>query len=87
MRVTTVHVSCPSIATLHGGAFAATTVHVARNSVTTVHGGKFSLAPLQPGASDISAVERCEGRALNDAADARCPQHHVRPFSTDSNIP
>ena len=51
MRVTTVHVSWPSLATLHGGAFAATTVHVARNSVTTVHGGKFSLAPLQPGAS------------------------------------
>ena len=45
--------SCPSLATLHGGAFAAMTVHVARNSVTTVHGGKFSLAPVQPGASDI----------------------------------
>jgi len=44
---------CPSLATLHGGAFAATTVHVARNSVTTVHGGKFSLAPVQPGASDM----------------------------------
>jgi len=53
MRVTTVHVGCPSLATLHGGAFAATIVHVARNSITTVHGGKFSLAPLQPGASDI----------------------------------
>ena len=48
------HVSCPSLATLHGGAIAATTVHVARNSVTTVHGGKFSLAPLQRGASENS---------------------------------
>jgi len=45
--------SCPSLATLHGGASAATTVHVARNSVTTVHGDKFSLAPVQPGASDV----------------------------------
>jgi len=52
--------SCPGLATLHWGAFAATmrdshaatTVHVARNSVTTVHGGKFSLAPVQPEASD-----------------------------------
>jgi len=43
--------ACPSLATLHGGVFAAT-VHVARDSLTTVHGGKFSLASLQPGASD-----------------------------------
>ena len=46
-------VDADSLATLHGGAFAATTVHVARNSVTTVHGGKFSPAPVQPGASEI----------------------------------